>query len=188
MEPPPALSPAALAARVPAPVGLAAPAPAQLPVVFLDTTAGGIALRVRTDAAPGAGQEFLQLVKRGIYDGCAIYRAESFVIQGGLRTPDGQVRENPIGPFPLETGLSNRKGTVALARWTDPNSATGEFFLNLQDNLSFDATGPGSGFGVFAEVAEGMDVAQEISRMAVHQGTGMHMLDKPVVIRSARAA
>jgi peptidyl-prolyl cis-trans isomerase A (cyclophilin A) len=160
-----------------------------LPMVLMDTTLGGIALRIRTDVSPKAGAEFLELVKKGMYDGCAIYRAENFVVQGGLRTPDGQVRDNPIGPFPLETGLPNRKGTVALARWSDPNSATGEFFINLQDNPNLDADPhqPGTGFGVFAEIAEGMEVAYKISKQPVHEGQGMHMLNTPVVIRSARS-
>jgi len=184
--------------RARAPVALPNTAPANsapadapavnLPVVLLDTSAGGIALRVRTDKAPKSGQEFLDLVGRKLYDGCVFYRAESFVVQGGLRTASGEVRQNPIGPFALETALKNTRGTVALARWSDPTSATGEFFINLQDNTNLDATGPDTGFGVFAEVIEGMEVAEKISREPVHDGQGMHMLDAPVVIRSARAA
>jgi len=192
----PAAAPASaqLAARAPVALPNTAPAApadvpaANLPVVLLDTSAGGIALRVRTDKAPKSGQEFLDLVGRKLYDGCVFYRAESFVVQGGLRTASGEVRQNPIGPFALETALKNKRGTVALARWSDPQSATGEFFINLQDNTNLDATGPDTGFGVFAEVIEGMEVAEKISREPVHDGQGMHMLDAPVVIRSARAA
>merc|ERR1719253_826312 len=157
-----------------------------LPSVVLHTSAGDVRLRVRTDQAPKSGGEFLELVKRGVYNGCTFYRAESFVVQGGLRTPDGQVRENPLGPIATETALPNVKGSLAFARW--PNQpATGEFFVNMQDNLSFngDPAQPGGGFGVFAEVADGMDVVERISRLPVHQGPGMHLLNDPVVIETA---
>lgn len=155
----------------------------------LDTTMGRLVIRLREDAAPRASAILQKMVQQHLYDNCVFYRAEpGFVVQGGLRDSAGATRPNPFGPFPLEYNLPNKRGTVTMARYTDPDSGTGEFFVNLKDNPSLDRSGGpgyGQGFEVFGEVQEGMQVAEAISSQPTTPQFGMNMLTSPVVIRSA---
>lgn len=150
---------------------------------------GKIVIMLRDDAAPRTCAMLRQMVQRGMYDGCVFYRAEpGFVIQGGLRDAEGNARTNPFGTFPFEYKLPNKRGTVTMARYTDPNSATGEFFINLNDNRNLDASGGpgyGQGFEVWGQVVSGMDVAQRIVMQPsnMDRQTGMHMLQKPVIMQ-----
>jgi len=163
----------------------------QRDAIAMDTTAGRIVILLRDDAAPRTCAILRQMVQKGIYDGCVFYRAEpGFVIQGGLRDAAGNPRQNPYGTFPFEYKLENKRGTVTMARYTDPNSATGEFFISLNNNRNLDRTGGpgyGQGFEVWGEVMSGMDVAERIVAQPtnVDRGSGMHMLNAPVVIQRA---
>eukprot|EP01060_Flectonema_neradi_P016393 TRINITY_DN2299_c0_g1_i1.p1 TRINITY_DN2299_c0_g1~~TRINITY_DN2299_c0_g1_i1.p1 ORF type:complete len:164 (+),score=17.28 TRINITY_DN2299_c0_g1_i1:154-645(+) len=150
-------------------------------MLLLETEYGRIAIRLRSDAAPKTCELITKLVKDGLYDGCGFYRAEKgFCIQAGLRTVSGECRENPHGKVPLEYEIPNRRGTVAMARWDDPASGNGEWFINLGNNTNLDRTGDSGwtlGFCAWGEVTEGLEIADKISTLATHSSGGMSMLN-----------
>ena len=146
-------------------------APAALtanPQVELKTTMGNIVIDLYPENAPKTVENFLQYVKDGFYDGTIFHRVIShFMIQGGGFTPD--MEKKPTGePIPNEAdnGLSNKRGTIAMARTNDPHSATAQFFINVQDNMNLDHTGQSHsaawGYAVFGRVTSGMEVVDEI--------------------------
>eukprot|EP01063_Lacrimia_lanifica_P008353 TRINITY_DN1540_c0_g1_i2.p1 TRINITY_DN1540_c0_g1~~TRINITY_DN1540_c0_g1_i2.p1 ORF type:complete len:269 (+),score=98.79 TRINITY_DN1540_c0_g1_i2:81-809(+) len=134
--------------------------------------------------APGTVDNFVKLVEAKFYDGCTIYRAEkNFVIQGG---GGGKARKpSPFKPIKLEAKGQNERGTIAMARTNDPNSASTEFFLNLADNAFLNPKGPGTGYAQFGRVLEdGMAVADGISVLPVHESGGLHWLDSEIRVAS----
>ena len=164
----PAAKPAAKPAA-PAKAEASAPAPAASPKVLLHTSMGDITLELYPDKAPITVENFLQYVKEGFYDGTIFHRViNNFMIQGGGWTKDLQrkrthaaIRNEAINV------MSNLRGTVAMARTGDPNSAAAEFFINVVDNKRLDyiadANGPVSwGYTVFGKVIAGMDVVDKI--------------------------
>ena len=143
------------------------------PQVEFDTTAGTIKIELYPDAAPKTVANFLDYVRSGHYVGTQFHRViDGFMIQGGGFTTD--FKEKPTKrPIAIESessskaGLSNVPGTVAMARTSDPNSATSQFFINVADNqrLNFrEATPQGFGYTVFGKVVEGMDVVTKIAK------------------------
>ena len=179
-------------------VALAAgPALAANPQVELDTTAGTIKLELYPDATPKTVENFLKYVNGGQYNGTQFHRViKGFMIQGGGY--DAEFRERPTRPpvqieseQSVKAGLSNKPGTVAMARTGDPNSATSQFFINVGDNkrLDFKSADPqGYGYTVFGKVIAGMDVVDKIGKGATGSG-GRFPTDVPVervVIKSAR--
>jgi peptidyl-prolyl cis-trans isomerase A (cyclophilin A) len=133
--------------------------------VKLATSAGDIVIELDAAKAPKSVDNFLQYVKAGQYNGTVFHRViPSFMIQGGGMTAD--MKEKPTrAPIPLESknGLSNVRGSVAMARTNNPNSATAQFFINVNDNLRLDGTSPGAdGYAVFGKVISGMDVVDKI--------------------------
>jgi peptidyl-prolyl cis-trans isomerase A (cyclophilin A) len=165
-------------------VGLSANALAQK--VKLVTTMGDIVIELDAAKAPKTVDNFLQYVKSGHYDGTIFHRViDGFMIQGGGMTAD--MNQKPTrAAIPLESrnGLVNARGTVAMARTNDPNSATAQFFINVKDNDFLDASKArdGNGYAVFGKVVSGMDVVDKIK--AVPTGPGDVPL-QPVVIKSA---
>ncbi len=163
---------------------LAAPAFAQK--VRLATSLGDIVIELDAEKAPKSTDNFLKYVKAGHYDGLIFHRViETFMIQGGGMKAD--MSEKPTRPpIPLESGngLSNLRGTVAMARTSNPNSATAQFFINVVDNTRLDTAG--GGYAVFGKVVEGMDVVDQI-RVVPVEGRGPHqnVPVKPVIIRKA---
>jgi peptidyl-prolyl cis-trans isomerase A (cyclophilin A) len=143
---------------------MAAPALAQK--VRLATSMGDIVVQLEPERAPKTVENFLQYVKAGHYDGTVFHRViADFMIQGGGMKPD--LSEKPTrAPIPLESrnGLSNQRGTLAMARTMDPNSATAQFFINLKDNNFLDQANSrdGNGYAVFGHVVAGMDVVDKI--------------------------
>ena len=139
---------------------------AQAQTVKLSTTQGDIVIQLDAAKAPKTVANFLNYVKSGHYSGTIFHRViDGFMIQGGGMTED--LREKPTNPpNPLESnnGLSNLRGTIAMARTSVPDSATAQFFINVKDNLFLNATGPGSrdGYAVFGKVTKGMDVVDKI--------------------------
>lgn len=139
---------------------------AQAQTVKLSTTQGDIVIQLDAAKAPRTVANFLNYVKSGHYSGTIFHRViDGFMIQGGGMTED--LREKPTNPpIPLESnnGLSNLRGTIAMARTSVPDSATAQFFINVKDNLFLNATGPGSrdGYAVFGKVTKGMDVVDKI--------------------------
>jgi len=160
------------------------------PTVVLETSMGTIQIELNEAKAPVTVQNFVRYVKKGQYNGTVFHRViPGFMIQGGGFTPD--MHEKPTDdPITNEgrNGLKNVRGTVAMARTADPNSATAQFFINVSDNASLDYPQPdGYGYAVFGKVTKGMDVADKI--VAVPTGVKNGMKDvptKPVVIKSAR--
>jgi peptidyl-prolyl cis-trans isomerase A (cyclophilin A) len=134
--------------------------------VNLQTSLGNIVLEVDATKAPKTVDNFLQYVKAGHYDGTVFHRViESFMIQGGGFTADMKEKATRA-PIALESknGLNNVRGTVAMARTMDPNSATAQFFISVKDNDFLNAANSrdGNGYAVFGKVVSGMDVVDRI--------------------------
>jgi len=139
---------------------------AQAQVVKLSTTAGDIKIQLDAEKAPKSVANFLAYVKAGHYNGVIFHRViDGFMIQTGGYTPD--LKQRPTkAPIPLEAGngLMNIRGTIAMARTNDPNSATSQFFINVVDNPGLDPgyASDGRGYAVFGYVTEGMEVVDKI--------------------------
>jgi peptidyl-prolyl cis-trans isomerase A (cyclophilin A) len=159
--------------------------------VVLTTSVGEIKLAVDAEKAPKSAANFLAYVKAGHYDGTIFHRVISdFMIQGGGFTPKMQQKPTKA-PIPLESrnGLRNVRGSVAMARTGDPNSATAQFFINVVDNgfLDADQSQDGNGYAVFAHVTAGMDVVDKIRAMPVStQGMFQNVPSTPITINKAR--
>jgi cyclophilin family peptidyl-prolyl cis-trans isomerase len=141
----------------------AGPAPVR---VALTTDLGDIHLELYPDKAPRTVENFVGYVNRYFYDGMIFHRViKGFVIQSGGHGYDLSLKE-PGEPIVNESanGLRNRRGTIAMARHTDPDSARAQFFINLADNPSLDPRGDQPGYTVFGKVVEGMGVVDAIGR------------------------
>jgi len=138
-----------------------------LPQVKLETSLGDIIIELNADKAPNTVENFLTYVNDGFYNGTVFHRViKDFMIQGGGFTEDFK-QKSPNAPIKNEAnnGLSNVRGSVAMARTGDPHSATAQFFINTVDNNFLDFRGEQGaawGYAVFAEVVEGMDVVDAI--------------------------
>ncbi len=169
---------------------LAQAAPAAAPRVELVTNMGTIVLQLDPSRAPLTVANFLHYVKQGFYDGTVFHRViPGFMIQGGGYT--ASLQQKPTGaPIALESrnGLRNLRGTIAMARTSDPNSATSQFFINLVNNPSLDYPHPdGFGYAVFGDVVSGMKVVDRIAAVPTHTvGPMQNVPVQPVLIRSAR--
>ena len=161
--------------------------------VNLTTNLGDIVVELNAAKAPKTVDNFLLYVKAGQYDGTVFHRViENFMIQGGGFSPD--LKEKPTrAPIPLEArnGLSNSRGTLAMARTSDPNSATAQFFINVQDNTFLDAakSPDGNGYAVFGKVVSGMDVVDRIRAVQTgNRGPYQNVPLQPVTIIKATVA
>src|SRR6185503_20906675 len=160
------------------------------PQVDIKTSAGTIRIELYPAKAPKTVENFLQYVKDGHYNGQIFHRViDGFMIQGGGY--DERYREKKTRPpIPIESknGLKNEVGTLAMARTSDPNSATAQFFINVNNNEFLNYPGQdGNGYTVFGKVLSGMDVVNKI--VAVPTGNrGMHqnVPVKPVTIESMK--
>lgn len=159
--------------------------------VRLSTTRGDIVLELNREKAPKSVENFLQYVKAGHYDGTIFHRViPDFMIQGGGMTPD-MAQKATRAPIPLESrnGLSNTRGTVAMARTMVPDSATAQFFINVRDNTFLDQpnAADGQGYAVFGKVVSGMEVVDAI-RTVPTSSRGMHqnVPTEAVIIRKAQ--
>src|SRR5262245_4607764 len=163
------------------------------PQVELKTNAGSIVIELYPDKAPKTVENFLRYAKDGFYDGTIFHRViPGFMIQGGGFTPE--FKEKPTrGPIRNEADndLKNTVGTLAMARTSDPHSATAQFFINVVDNAMLDFRFPtqeGYGYCVFGKVVKGMDVVNRIVKVATGPGPAPHrdVPVKPVIIEYAR--
>jgi peptidyl-prolyl cis-trans isomerase A (cyclophilin A) len=168
--------------------GLLPPALAQK--VRLATSAGDIVLQLDREKAPKTVDNFVAYVKSGHYAGTIFHRViPNFMIQGGGM--DKTLAEKKSGtPIPLESrnGLSNVRGAVAMARTSDPNSATAQFFINVTDNVFLDQPNArdGNGYAVFGKVVEGMEVVDKIREVpTTTKGPHANVPVEPVVIKKA---
>nr|WP_304609764.1 peptidylprolyl isomerase [Motiliproteus sp. SC1-56] len=180
------LSPALKAADKPA----SADSPAN-PRVALHTSKGDIILELYPQKAPATVKNFLDYVENGFYDGLIFHRVISnFMIQGGGFTED-MTRKATNAPIKNEAdnGLANEVGTVAMARTSDPHSASSQFFINTKYNefLNFQSQTPrGWGYAVFGKVVEGMDVVRAIEATPTTVRAGFRDVPQtPVVIQTA---
>ncbi len=142
------------------------------PRVVLKTTLGDIVLELDASRAPVTTENFLSYVLSGHYNGTIFHRViPDFMIQGGGFTEDMQQKatEAPI-TNEANNGLKNDRGTIAMARTSDPHSATSQFFINLKDNQFLNHSANPPGYAVFGKVVEGMDVVDKIAQVK----TGRH--------------
>jgi len=161
--------------------------------VRLTTSKGPIVLELDDENAPATVKNFLQYVRDGHYDNTVFHRViDGFMIQGGGMAP-GMKQKPTRAPVANEAGngLKNRKHTVAMARTSDPHSATAQFFINIADNDFLDHKGPspqGWGYAVFGKVVEGADTVDKIRTVPTGR-SGMHenVPTEDVVIHKAEA-
>jgi peptidyl-prolyl cis-trans isomerase A (cyclophilin A) len=153
----------------------AASAGASTVKVKLTTNHGEIVLELDAAKAPITVENFRSYVDKKQYDGTAFHRViDGFMIQGGgFSLDDGQLVEKPTGPTirnESNNGLRNLRGTVAMARKPDPDSATAQFFINVNDNSMLDYPNHG-GYTVFGKVTKGMEVVDKIKSVSTGTGT-----------------
>ena len=189
-----ALSQAAAPAPAPQPpASTPKPAPSG-PFVELEltqgrATLGTIVIALNREKAPLSVENFLQYVREGHYDGTVFHRVmPDFMIQGGGYTTE-LVEKPTRPPIPNEArnGLRNLRGSVAMARVNDANSATSQFFINVRDNHRLDFGISGAGYAVFGEVVQGIEVADKVSLTpTTTRGPHQNAPQTWVVIRHAR--
>ena len=163
-----------------------------MPYVELETTMGNIVIKLNQEKAPNTVANFLEYVKSGHYDGTIFHRViDGFMIQGGGM--DANMKEKSTNaPIQNEAdnGLKNEVGTIAMARTSDPHSATAQFFINVKDNsfLNFSGKNPqGWGYAVFGKVTEGMDIVNKIKGVPTGKyGFHADVPTTPVVITHAK--
>jgi cyclophilin family peptidyl-prolyl cis-trans isomerase len=144
-------------------------------MIRFETSHGDFTVELFEDDAPISAKNFLEYAEAGHFDGTLFHRViPGFVIQGGGMTQD--MSEKPTrAPIRNEAsnGLKNRRGTLSMARTSDPHSATSQFFVNLVDNAFLDPGRGGAGYAVFGCVTEGMDVIDRIAKVKTGS-KGMH--------------
>jgi cyclophilin family peptidyl-prolyl cis-trans isomerase len=148
---------------------------------------------VQTDAAhtPKTVANFLAYVDSGYYSNLTFHRvAPKFVVQGGGYEADYRTRHHELAPIPLEANATklNKQWTLSMARTNEPNSATSEFFINLENNTNLDAKGAGTGYAVFGHVVSGFDTITKMTTVTAGQsfGAGGFYPKVPIVIVSAK--
>lgn len=156
-------------------------------MIKLHTNHGTITLQLFADKAPETVANFIQYVKDGHYDNTIFHRViGNFMIQGGGFEP-GMKQKTTRASIKNEAnnGLSNKNGTIAMARTMEPHSASAQFFINVKDNDFLDHTAPtvqGWGYAVFGEVVEGMDVVEKIKGVQTTMRGGHQDVPKDDVI------
>lgn len=160
------------------------------PVVVMETSMGTVKIELYQDKAPITVENFLAYVDSKHYDGTIFHRViRDFMIQGGGFEPGLKPKRTKRDSIRNEAGnrVSNERGTLAMARTDDPDSATDQFFINVVDNPNLDRKGRSAGYAVFGKVIEGMDVVDKIR--IVETGNAMGHEDVPtkdVIIKSIR--
>ncbi len=152
------------------------------PIVRLETSMGVIEVELNRMRAPVTSNNFLRYVIEGKYNGTIFHRVmPGFVVQGGAYTPEIEERTefdsiiNESG-----NGLQNTRGSIAMARYNDPHSATSQFYFNMENNTSLDPRPRSWGYAVFGEVVSGMDVLEAISDVETAYSEVLDAEDVPV--------
>ena len=160
------------------------------PTVEMKTNQGTVVIELYADKAPKSVSNFLKYIQDGFYNGTVFHRViDGFMIQGGGFTPDMKQKETRA---PIENeaknGLKNAVGTLAMARTSDPHSATAQFFINLVDNVALDyPSRDGWGYAVFGKVTQGIDVVQKVAKVKTgNAGPFQNVPSTPVVIESVK--
>lgn len=167
-------------------------ADATLPEVVITTNLGEIKVKLDSEKAPISTANFLKYVEKKHYDGTTFHRViPTFMIQGGGHMPDMKEKET-LAPIKNEAknGLSNTRGTIAMARTNEVDSATSQFFINVVDNKKLDHVDDNRyGYSVFGEVSGGMDIVDKIRDVkTTTKGEYGDVPVEPVMIRSVRLA
>ena len=177
------------AKQTPAPAASTASSAQPLPEVQLHTNEGDIVLELYPDKAPKSVANFLDYVRSDFYAGTVFHRViKGYLIQGGIYTRQlTEKRTRDPVPAEADNGLSNLRGTIAVARGADPDSGTSQFFINLVDNRRLDYVSRQSGltwgYTVFGRVIKGMDVVDKIGSLPTHaQGPFAGDVPKPLVV------
>ncbi|WP_049629872.1 MULTISPECIES: peptidylprolyl isomerase [unclassified Cellvibrio] len=163
-------------------------------MITLHTNYGDIVIELDFDKAPKTAANFKQYVEEGFYNGTIFHRViDGFMIQGGGFTEDFQQKETRATiENEADNGLQNLTGTLAMARTSDPHSATAQFFINVKDNSFLNHTGKNSsgwGYCVFGKVVEGMDVVNKIKGVKTgSKGFHQDVPKEAVIIQSATIA
>jgi cyclophilin family peptidyl-prolyl cis-trans isomerase len=162
---------------------------ASRPIVEIKAIKGAITIELYSDLTPATVDNFLKYVDAKFYDDTIFHRViAGFVIQGGGFTPELEMLPT-LPPIKIESNkdLANVRGTVAMARMDDKDSASSQFFINVDDNSQLDRTARSFGYTVFGEVVEGMDVALRISNVQTSsRGRMKDVPILPVIIESVR--
>ncbi len=156
--------------------------------VRIETSAGEFIIQVDASRAPLTVANFLEYVRSGFYEGTVFHRVvNGFVIQGGGFAADLTLKPARAGiPNESGNGLTNRRGTVAMARTGEPHSADSQFYINLADNVALDPKPTRWGYAVFGEVVSGLEVVDEIGHRPTTLRNGMQDVPvESVVIRKA---
>jgi peptidyl-prolyl cis-trans isomerase A (cyclophilin A) len=161
------------------------------PVVVIKTSEGEIRVQLDAEKAPITTKNFLTYVDKKFYDGTIFHRViDGFMIQGGGLTKDldEKTTREPI-KNESRNGLQNLRGAIAMARTNDPDSATSQFFINVQNNAGLDYPNNNGGYAVFGHVIAGMDVVDKIKSVPTTTTGGMANVPvTPIVIMSVRRA
>lgn len=160
------------------------------PQLEVKTSKGTLTLELYPDKAPKTVENFLQYAKDGFFNGTVFHRViPGFMIQGGGMTPDLKEKATraPI-QNEAKNGLKNDAGTIAMARTSDPNSASAQFYINLVNNDGLNYPSPdGAGYAVFGRVTKGIEVVESIARVPTgNAGPHRNVPATPVVIESIK--
>ena len=164
------------------------------PTVEMTTSLGKITLELNAEKAPKTVEFFLYNAKHGFYEGTIFHRViDGFMIQGGGFSPAMEEKKTltPALQNEATNGLTNDRGTIAMARTQDPHSARVQFFINLKDNdfLNHKTTADprGYGYAVFGKVTQGMDVVDKIAKVPTgNAGNYQNVPTTPVIIKSVK--
>lgn len=154
------------------------------PKVRIDTTLGTLVAELDYERAPLTVESFLQYVEEGFYDGTIFHRVQfGFVAQGGGYTAD-LIKKETRDPVFNESGngLSNTRGTIAMARTGKPHSSTSQFFINLVNNEGLDPTPLAWGYAVFGKIVQGMDVVDKIAHTPTAPEGDFENLPQPLIV------
>jgi peptidyl-prolyl cis-trans isomerase A (cyclophilin A) len=157
------------------------------PVVVLETTMGNIKVELFANKAPITTKNFLTYVNSGFYIGTIVHRVDFVVGMGGYT--EALMGKSTLPPIKNESknGLKNVRGTLSMARYDDPDSATSQFFINLKDNAHLDPEGGKYGYAVFGKVIEGMDVVDGIAKVKTGtKGPFYNIPTQTIAVKSAQ--
>jgi cyclophilin family peptidyl-prolyl cis-trans isomerase len=162
------------------------------PQVKLQTSLGDVVIQLNPEKAPVTTENFLGYVKAGQYNGTIFHRViPGFMAQGGGFTEKWEQKSTKAAiKNEADNGLPNKRGTIAMARTSDPQSATAQFFINYADNAFLDYKSPtpqGWGYAVFGEIVQGMDVVDKMATIPTGRGGPMptDVPQTPIVIQKA---
>lgn len=158
---------------------------AQAQTVEMQTSQGTIILQLDEKSAPETVNNFVRYLEEGFYEGTIFHRViPGFMIQGGGFDKDmGRKSTHSPVKYEADNGLHNDRGTIAMARTSDPNSATSQFFINLVDNAFLNHGARGAGYTVFGKVTSGLEVIDQIARTSTRNlGPYQNVPTQPIVI------